>query len=259
MPLRMTAMRLFLSSIVLALPLISSAAEVHESVERSGSAGVTERALIVRSDESPVREVLLVFSGGDGYLGLRDTPPSSAALPGFTGSLRRLLVRPGTALVLLDSPAQQPRMSVEYRESPEYRAWIAGRVAQLRERFAGAKLYAVGYSNGAVSALIAGGQPGVAGVMLIGGIFRLNSDLASFGVEVPILIVHHEADRCVPPEFDEPLRRVRKPTIVRSVAQPYDPEPCGPVSAHQFYKQEQVVANVVHGWLDTGRAPLRTQ
>ena len=55
-------MRLFLSSIVLALPLISLAAEVNESVERSGSAGVTERALIVRSDESPVREVLLVLA-----------------------------------------------------------------------------------------------------------------------------------------------------------------------------------------------------
>jgi hypothetical protein len=96
-------------------------------------------------------------------------------------------------------------------------------------------------------------------VILIGGIFRLNSDLASFGVDVPILIVHHEADRCVPPEFDEPFRRVRRPTMVRSVSIPYESEPCGPVSAHQFYKQEEVVVKVVHGWLDTGRAPGRAQ
>jgi dienelactone hydrolase len=150
-------------------------------------------------------------------------------------------------------------MSVEYRESPEYRAWIAARVAHLRERFTGAKFYAVGYSNGAISALIAGSQPGVTAVILLGGILRRNSDLASFGAEVPILIVHHEADLCVPPEFDEPFRRVRKPTMVRSVAVAYESEPCGPVSAHQFYKQEEVVVKVVHGWLDTGRAPGRAQ
>jgi len=253
----MTRLRRFLLlSIALAPALTGAAADVHESVERIGSADVTERALLIQTDES-VRDVLVVFSGGDGYLGLRDTPPSASALPGFTGSLRRLLVRPGTAVVLLESPAQQPRMSVEYRESAEYRAWIAARVAQLRERFASAKLYAVGYSNGAISALVAGRQPGIAGVILIGGIFRRNADLASFGVAVPILIVHHEADRCVPPEFDEAFRRMLKPTMVRSVAQPYESEPCGPVSAHQFYKQEEVVAKVVHGWLDTGRAPLR--
>jgi dienelactone hydrolase len=250
-------MRLLLGSIVLALALISSAADVRESIERSISETVTERALIVRNDESQLREVLLVFSGGDGYLGLGDTPPSMWR--GFTGSLRRLLARPGTAVVLVDSPAQQPRMSVEYRESPEYRAWIAARVAHLRERFTGAKFYAVGYSNGAISALIAGSQPGVTAVILLGGILRRNSDLASFGAEVPILIVHHEADLCVPPEFDEPFRRVRKPTMVRSVAVAYESEPCGPVSAHQFYKQEEVVVKVVHGWLDTGRAPGRAQ
>lgn len=253
----MSRLRLLLLAMAFAMP--SAVAAVEESVERSGGDESFERALLVRADETPVREVLLVFAGGDGYLGLTDRPPSAAALGGFTGALRRVLPRPGTAVVLLDSPADQRRMSVEYRETSAHRAWIAARVAQWRERFAGAKLYAVGYSNGAVSALIAGRQPGVAGVILIGGIFRRNSDLASFGVEVPILVVHHEADRCVPPEFDEAFRRVLKPTMVRSVAQPYESEPCAPVSAHQFYGQEAAVASVVLGWLDTGRAPLRAR
>ena len=166
---------------------------------------------------------------------------------------------PGTALVLVDSPVRQPRMSVEYRESPEHRAWIEALIAALRARFAGTRLIAVGYSNGAVSALVAGRQPGVGGVILISGIFRLYADLASFGVAVPILVVHHETDRCVPPDFDEGFRRVLRPTMIRSIAQPYEAPPCGPVSAHQFFGQETVVAEIVHGWLATGRAPLRAR
>ncbi len=232
-------------------------AAVNESIEAITIDGHRERALVARDDARPVNDVLIVFSGGDGHLGLTDATPPGA--PGYIATLRRDVVRPGTALVLVDSPVRQPRMSVEYRESPEHRAWIEALIGALRSRFAGARLIALGYSNGAVSALVAGRQPGVGGVVLISGIFRLYADLASFGVAVPILVIHHEIDRCVPPDFDESFRRVLKPTMIRSIAQPYEAPPCGPVGAHQFFGQEPVVAEIVHGWLATGRAPLRAR
>jgi dienelactone hydrolase len=243
---------------MLALVPLARAA-VNESIEAITIDGHRERALVVHDDARPVNDVLIVFTGGDGHLGLTDALPRSGGGPGYVATLRRDVVRPGTALVLVDSPARQPRMSVEYRESPEHRAWVEALIAALRSRFAGARLIAVGYSNGAVSALVAGRQPGVGGVILISGIFRLYADLASFGVAGPILVVHHDADRCVPPEFDESFRRVLKPTMIRSIAQPYEAPPCGPVSAHQFFGQETVVAEIVHGWLATGRAPLRAR
>jgi len=235
----------------------ASRAAVNETVEAITIDGSHERVLVVHDDSRPVSDVLIVFTGGDGHLGLTDAPPRPG--PGYVATLRRDLSRPGAALVLVESPTRQPRMSVEYRESAEYRAWIEALIAALRARYAGARLVSVGYSNGAVSALVAGRQPGVGGVVLISGIFRLRADVASFGVAVPILVVHHEADRCVPPEFDEGFRRVLKPTMVRSIAQPYEAAPCGPVSAHQFFGQEAVVAEVVQGWLATGRAPLRAR
>ena len=237
----------------------TSRAAANETVEAVTIDGNRERVLVVRDDARPVSDVLIVFTGGDGHLGLTDEPPRPGAEAGYVATLRRDLVRPGTVLVLVESPTRQPRMSVEYRESAEYRAWIETFIAALRARYADARLVAVGYSNGAVSALVAGRQPGVGGVVLISGIFRLYADLASFRVSVPILVIHHEADRCVPPEFDEGFRRVLKPTMVRSIAQPYEAAPCGPVSAHQFFGQEAVVAEVVQGWLATGRAPLRAR
>jgi predicted esterase len=200
---------------------------------------------------------VVAFPGGDGHLGLSDIASPPTAGNGYTASLRCDLVRPGTALVLVDAPAQQPSMSLDYRESPEYRRLLTKLFEALRSRFADARFYIVGYSNGAVSALVAGSEPGVAGVILISNVFRRYSDLATFGVKVPILVIHHEADRCIPPEFDESFRLMLRPTMVRAIAQPYGPSPCGEFSAHQLHGQERAVAEVIREWLATGRAPAR--
>ena len=253
------SLRVLLAATLALCGLSCASAAVRESVEKLTVEDSSERALFVVDDAQPVAQVLLVFPGGDGSLGLGDSPPAVSPGAGFIGALRKYFVRPGTAIVLMDSPTAHRSMPVEYRETPEHRAWLAALVARMRERFPKARLIGVGYSNGAVSALIAGREPGVSGVVLLAGIFRRYADLGAFGVEVPMLVVHHEVDRCVPPDFDEPFRRVLKPTMVRNVAQQYGSELCGPVSAHQFYGQETTVAAVVLEWLDTGRAPLRAR
>jgi dienelactone hydrolase len=234
-------------------------AEIRESAESVTIDGASERMLLVRNDTQPVARVLVMFPGGDGRLGLSTTPSAPSAGQGYTASARRELVRPGIAVLLVDSPARQPSMSVEFRESAAYRRWLNELFAELRARFPGVQLYAVGYSNGAVSALVAGREEGVAGVILIGGVFRSLADVESFRVDRPILVIHHEADRCVPPEFDAAFRFALKPTMVRAIALSYDASPCGPNSAHQFRGQEATVADVVHEWLSTGRAPSRVR
>jgi len=114
----MTRLRRFLLSIALAPALTGAAADVHESVERIGSAGVTERALLIQTDES-VRDVLLVFSGGDGYLGLRDTPPSTSAFARSSPDSKPNCAQP-------DHPRERPipwERAQVHRFVPAVRRW----------------------------------------------------------------------------------------------------------------------------------------
>lgn len=246
----------------LACALLAAAAGAHaapsESVEAFALQGAVQRVLVSRDDTAPVTRVVVAFPGGDGELGLADAPPPPPTpAQGYLSSLRRDLVRPGTAVVLVDSPSNQRKLPLAYRESPEYQALLKGLLAELHSRFAAARLVLLGYSNGAVSALVAAREPGVAGVILVSGIFLRYADVAGFGAEVPLLVVHHEADRCIPPDFDESFRIRLRPTMVRSIAQPYGASACGPDSAHQFSGQERAVADAIQRWLDTGRASAR--
>lgn len=232
-------------------------AEPAERIEALAFPGTVQRVLIAQDGAAPVARVVVVFPGGDGELGLADAPPPPPApAQGYVSSLRRDLVQPGTAVVFVDSPSHLRRMPLAFRESPEYQALLKQLLAALRSRFA-VPMHLLGYSNGAVSALVAAREPGVAGVILVSGVFLRYADVAAFGPEVPLLIVHHEADRCIPPDFDESFRIRLRPSMVRSTAQPYGASACGPASAHQFYGQEGTVTDAIQRWLATGRASSR--
>ena len=248
----------WLVGVALAAVTQAAAAAPIEHIETIRIGTTTQRVLVAWNDAAPVERVVITFPGGDGALGLKDTPPGAPSPEqGYISTLRRDLVRPGTALVLVDVLSGRPGMPLADRESAGHRTEIAQLLAHLRSRFAGAALYLLGYSNGAVSALVAARDPGVAGVILVSGIFLRYADVAGFNVEVPLLVVHHEVDRCVAPDFDESFRLRLRPSMVRSIAQPYGPSACAPLSAHQLYGQEAAVAEAVHQWLLTGRAPSR--
>jgi dienelactone hydrolase len=252
------ALRSWLAHVWLLAAASGVQAAPDESVETLPLQGTTQRVLISRDATAPVMRVVVVFPGGDGELGLADSPPPPPTpAQGFVSSLRLELVRPGIAIVLVDSPSHLRKMPLAYRESAEYRALLQQLLAQLRLRFAGVPLYLLGYSNGAVSALAAAREPGVAGVIIVSGIFLRYADVAGFGADAPLLVVHHEADRCIPPDFDESFRVRLRPTMVRSIALPYGVSACGPASAHQFHGQESAVAGAIQLWLTTGRASSR--
>lgn len=248
------------SILVATLMGIAVAATAIESVETRSLDGSRNRWLVSREDGQAVSKVLVVFPGGDGNLGLTDATPAPAPATGggFQAAMRARLPGKGIAVVFVDSPARQPSMSPEYRESDDYRRIVAALFAELGAAFPDAKLYALGYSNGAAAAVAAGKQPRVAGVILLSGIYRRYSEISWAGdVAVPILVIHHEADRCIPPEFDDSFRLTLRPTMVRAVPQVYAASPCGPLSAHQFLGQEDVVLDAMRNWLETGRAPSR--
>lgn len=225
-------------------------AALQSQVETLQLDGRPQPLLIAQDDAAPVTRVLLYFPGGDGRVDLSAPLPATAS----PDSLRGLWVRPGTALVVVDAPGG---VSLAERESPAYRERLQALITALAPRFPGARWAALGFSNGAVSAAVAGSLPEVDAVVMLGGVFRRYSDLASFDLKARLLVIHHEADRCVPPEFDESFRLFVKPVIVRRAGQAYGEAPCGAGSAHVFAGQRDRVATAVHQWLATGRAPSR--
>jgi dienelactone hydrolase len=239
-------------ALICALPAataLPAQAALQSQLETLALDGRPQPLLIAHDDAAPVTRVLLFFAGGDGRVEL--SAPLSAAAP---DSLRGLWVRPGTALVVVDAPGG---LSLAERESPAYRAHLQALVTALAPRFPDARFVALGVSNGAVSAAVAGSLPEVEAVVMLGGVFRRYSDLAAFGVRGRLLVIHHEADRCVPPEFDESFRLWVKPVLVRRGAQAYPEAACGAGSAHVFAGQRERVAAAVHEWLASGRAPTR--
>ena len=72
----------------------TSRAAANETVEAVTIDGNRERVLVVHDDARPVSDVLIVFTGGDGHLGLTDEPPRPGAEAGYVASLRRDLLRP---------------------------------------------------------------------------------------------------------------------------------------------------------------------
>src|SRR4030095_10725858 len=153
---------------------IAVAATAKETVETKTVDGTRNRLLVSREDDQPVSKVLIVFPGGDGNLGLTDATPAPAPATGggFQATMRARLPGKGIALVFVDSPARQPTMSPDYRESDDYRRIVAALIAEISSAFPDAKLYAVGYSNGAAAAVAAGKEPRVSGVILLSGIYR---------------------------------------------------------------------------------------
>jgi dienelactone hydrolase len=241
------------------LGISSAQAARIDSLETPVIKGLAQRYLWSRDDAAPVREVVVLLAGGDGYVrfGLIDAAPTIGSR-GFIVAARGLLMRPGTALALPDAPAPGRSLAVEDRQSPAHAAFLAALLDDITARAPGAKPYLLGYSNGAVSAAVAArGSERPAGVIMLSGVFRSMSDFAEFNVKAPVLVIHHERDACVRPEFDERFRSALKPAMVRDIALNYGPEPCGLDSAHQFYGQERIVAETVLRWIDSGIAPSR--
>src|SRR5262245_57976536 len=109
---------------------IAVAATAKESVETKTVDGTRNRLLASRDDDQPVSKVLIAFPGGDGNLGLTDATPAPAPATGggFQAAMRARLPGKGIAVVNVDSPARQPSMSPEYRESDDYRKIVAALV-----------------------------------------------------------------------------------------------------------------------------------
>lgn len=245
---------------VVALVMLSSshAAEIVSTVQVGE--GITQKyALLTDDNGKTITQVWALFMGGSGHahVGVIDGMPVLLGR-GLMTDGRHLFLRDNTAVAVIDAPSAMPKMPAEYRRQEAYLAGTEKVLDEIRAQFPAAKLYLVGHSNGTISAVTLGARMGtrVAGIALLGGVFRTLESFAAVKVSQPTLFMHHEKDACVGPGYNATLVEKYRPIIVEDIGASF-PSRCGPYSAHHFHGQEAKVVDTTFRWIRGEALPAR--
>lgn len=241
------------------------AAPVEAVIDLPGE-GRAAAYLLEHDDSRPPVAAVVLFTGGNGAIGLRD---KGVPRPGANFLIRtraELRQRFGGGLVtaVFDPPAPLPD---NLRLGERHAADVAALVADLRQRFGSTlRVHLAGTSRGTVSAAAAGAALGarVDGVILTSTVFnatRGGVGLAGFDygrIQAPLLFVHHVEDLCEATPFSGtarvegrwPLVRARGGSAPRS-------GPCEPWAPHGYFGVEGPVLAAMVDWMQ-GRTPPAT-
>ena len=250
---------LFVFALALAAPLGAGAEEI---VTVSGRPDATQSYLLLHYP-SP-QAVAVLFPGGDGLLGLH--AEGGAVKFGQRGSFlvrtRTLLRDRQVAVAIVDSPSDRQRTGMDdgFRTGRAHVADVAAVVKDLKQRFAGAKIFLTGTSRGTISAAYAGRalNGAIDGVILTstvfygpkrgGGIGIAGFDFAA--IKTPLLFVHHRYDACrsCPYNAAENLGRTY-PLITVTGGKPAESDPCEPFAAHGYFGKEAETVAAIKSWM----------
>jgi dienelactone hydrolase len=233
--------------------------------------GVTDKYILVTSDDAPKKVVVITFIGAPGVMHLERRPQPLVFGKG-TNALVRIrndLVNADIADVIVDSPSDQLRdgMSDYFRASDEHAADIRAVIADVRKRYPDARIFLMGTSRGTVSAANLGVALGseIAGVILSSTITVATRGggpgLSAFDfdkIKVPLLFVHHQDDACnVSPYYGIKSLAAKYPVVVASGGLPPESGPCEPLAAHGFYGLDAPLVAVLQAFM-TGKPYPRT-
>ena len=238
--------------------MASVAAAAEEIFEIPTRPGVTQPYLLSFEPDQKHDAVALLFSGGDGTVGLRDR---GIPMPGsnFLVRSRGLFLRHGIATAVVDAPSDNHTgMSDPFRAGKDHAADIAAVIDDVKKRFPGAKIYLVGTSRGTISAGYAGAALSgrIDGVVLTASLFhasRSGLGLSGFdfrAVKTPMLLVHHRQDGCRETPY-APAQSLQAQFPLISVSGGDVPRsgPCAPFSYHGFLGREESVVGAISAWL----------
>lgn len=199
---------------------------------------------------NPVASVIL-FVGGDGDL--------AHAQGSFLLRVRSRFVAAGMSVVVPDTPSDQTGgFGPLFRTWPSHTEDVAAVVAFLK-RAAPAPVWAVGHSNGTISAASAAahlGPRGIAGVVLTSAVWLGGLALVPVGtIAVPVLIVQNRDDACPAARFD-----LAAMSLARFTAAPEKKfiavegrgrggPSCGMRSPHDFSGIDDKVAPLIIAWI----------
>lgn len=241
-----------------ALAWMSAVHAAEEVIELPTRQGVIQPYLLSFEPEQKYSAVALLFSGGDGSVGLRDrgipTPGSN-----FLVRTRTLFLKRGIATAVVDAPADNNSgMSDSFRSGNDHATDIAAVIDDVKKRFPGAKIYLVGTSRGAISAGYAGAALSgrIDGVVLTSSLFnpsRAGAGLSEFdfrSLKTPVLLVHHRQDDCRETPYSQAqLLGEAFPLISVSGGDAPRSGPCAPFSYHGYLGREEPVVEAISAWI----------
>ena len=216
------------------------------------------------SGQGSARNAVIVLEGGSGqiWIGKKSDGPDAGKLK-IGGSLavmtRQELADRVGAVAILTQPSDRPVMDLEWRDSKEHVADVAAAVTVVQQRFPGAKVWLLGSSNGAWSAAHAGAalQDKLAGVILMSVAQGAFSTRGFAGIRIPVLVVQHRRDACLPYRNIEAQARWHTLITVDDarLPRPGTRRECSGSAAHSFRGSEAAVMAAVAEWINTGKAP----
>jgi dienelactone hydrolase len=229
------------------------AAPTEQRVVLSEQPGMT-LSMLYHPVPNPVASVIL-FVGGDGDL--------AHEANSFLLRVRERFVAAGMSVAVPDTPSDHPGGF-----GPLFRTWsahtqdIASIVTYLK-RQSPAPIWAVGTSNGTISAAIAAANLGprnIAGVVLTSSVWL--GGLGQVPVEkiaVPVLIVHDRDDRCPAARFDleaknlPRLEAAPEKTLIAVTGGGNGGPRCGTGSPHDFWGVEDEVVPPIIAFIKSHR------
>jgi len=210
------------------------------------------------------KNAVIVLEGGSGQIRIGNTSdgPDAGKLK-IGGSLpvmaRQELADKVGAVAILTQPSDRPVMDQQWRDSSEHVADIAAAVTVVQQRFPGAKVWLLGLSNGSWSAAHAGAalQDRLAGVILMSVAQGAFATRGFAGIRIPVLVVQHRRDACLPYRNIEAQAQWHKLITVDDarLPRPGTRRECSGNAAHGFRGSEAAVMAAVAQWINTGTAP----
>lgn len=226
--------------------------------------GVTQSFFVANMGKHRPQAVALLFAGGEGNIRLRVEGGQIRFQQGnFLPRSRREFVRNDVLPVILDNASDQQSaagMSDHFRASAAHADDMRAVIAEVKRRYPGLPVFAVGTSRGTVSAahLAAALHGELAGAVLTSSLFfsdvrAQRVALAGFdwsSIKMPLLLVHHEDDGCGATPYSEAERLGRRfPLVTVRGGKPSESGPCDPLAQHGFYGKEAETVDAIAAWM----------
>ena len=252
------------------LPLASPCAAFQEEVRTLATrAGVTDAFFLITPDAPPVASVVL-FSGGEGVVGVGRLKNPEWGRGNFLVRNRRTFAGHGILVAVVEVPSDH-KTGYGYgafRASREHAQDIAAVIAALR-REASVPVWVVGTSMGTVSAANAAArlrEGGPDGLVLTSSVTRKSrvvgvtlSDVDLDEIRVPTLVVHHENDACVVTPIADAwtlprrLKRAPKKEVVAFRGGSPVGDPCEGYAHHGYFGIDDEVVKAIADWIKAAR------
>jgi hypothetical protein len=241
--------------------LVAQVAEVVSAANATGSKAEQQRA-------SAPSDIVFFFPGAEGRVrpareGISNHNPNGR--PSTMGLLAESL---GLAVAIGLPSDQTGGISTQWRLGAEHLADADAVIDTFTKRYPKARITLVGMSNGGRSvtavanAIVRRGAPKLHGVVVMSSMPEaINKDvmLPIIEARVPVLVMHHKRDSCLPYRFMESATKqyekglvwvgtddVRAPTV-----SPFNRD-CGSGSAHVFGGREEWAYGTIAEWIKTG-------